>query len=88
VRGFRVVAVIVLVAAIGVAATLFVINSNTGAKRPCISAAQALARGRAMAKLPPSHDNDAGRARIADATPDADTDAGHRPRVCSTSISP
>ena len=28
--------------------------------------------------LPPSHDNDAGRARALDATPDADTDAWQR----------
>jgi len=88
VRAFRVAAAVMLVVAIGVTATLVVINSTTGTKPSCITAAQALARSRAMAKLPPSHDNDAGRARIADATPDNDNDAGHRPRVCTSLLSP
>jgi len=35
--------------------------------------------------LPPSHDNDAGRGRIPDVTPDADEDANQRPPVCSQS---
>ncbi|HVB19077.1 MAG TPA: hypothetical protein VNE22_02210 [Acidimicrobiales bacterium] len=83
-RVFRVVAAVMLVAAIGVAATLIVINSTKSTKAPCISAAQALARSRPVANLPPSRDNDAFRGRLPDATPDADYDAGHpRPVVCA-----
>jgi hypothetical protein len=37
--------------------------------------------------LPPSHDNDAGDARIPDAHPDADVDANQRHKICGPSKS-
>ena len=42
-----------------------------------------LPQGVASTTLPPSRDNDAGRARAIDTTPDADVDANQRPRRCS-----
>lgn len=79
----------VAVAAVAIMASVSVVvilNSNNG-PRNCVSASRALslqaAAEKAVASLPPSHDNDAGRARIPDATPDADLDAGRRiPSVC------
>jgi hypothetical protein len=38
--------------------------------------------GNGYLKLPPSHDNDVGRGRIPDSTPDADLDAGQRAALC------
>ena len=38
----------------------------------------AASSGSSVTTLPPSHDNDAGRARIADTSPDADSDAVQR----------
>jgi len=40
------------------------------------------AAGKGYLKLPPSHDNDAGRGRIPDARPDADLDANQRAALC------
>ncbi|MDE3008939.1 MAG: hypothetical protein KGI14_07935 [Acidobacteriota bacterium] len=75
-----------LVAAVLAVAALVVVTSSTSSPH-CVSASRALslkaAAEKAVAALPPSHDNDAGRARIPDATPDADLDAGRRlPSVC------
>lgn len=41
------------------------------------------AEGLSSTTLPPSHDNDAGGAHIADNTPDADIDANQRHSSCS-----
>jgi hypothetical protein len=40
------------------------------------------AAGKAYTLLPPSHDNDAGKARIPDTKPDADIDANQRAALC------
>jgi len=40
------------------------------------------AAGKGYLKLPPSHDNDAGRGRIPDTHPDADLDANQRAALC------
>jgi hypothetical protein len=40
------------------------------------------AAGTSLFKLPPSHDNDAGRGRLRDAHPDADLDANQRAALC------
>ena len=42
-----------------------------------------LYKGSSSTTLPPSHDNDAGRGRIPDRTPDADIDANQRPHICN-----
>jgi hypothetical protein len=42
-----------------------------------------IAKGVSNTTLPPSHDNDAGRARAPDTTPDADIDANQIHRICS-----
>ena len=41
-----------------------------------------LSQGTSSTTLPPSHDNDAGKARITDVTPDNDTDANQRSHSC------
>ena len=46
------------------------------------SAGGTLASGGTVSTLPPSHDNDAGRSRIPDATPDADNDSSRSTGVC------
>jgi hypothetical protein len=40
------------------------------------------AAGKGYLKLPPSHDNDAGRGRIPDTKPDRDLDANQRTALC------
>lgn len=40
------------------------------------------AAGKGLFKLPPSHDNDAGRGRLRDSHPDADLDANQRAALC------
>ena len=62
-------------------ATSAACSKNTGAlvKSPALT----LAKGVSSTTLPPSRDNDAGRARASDATPDADVDASQRPRSCA-----
>jgi len=42
-----------------------------------------LAMGSSSTTLPPSHDNDVGKARIPDVTPDNDVDANQRPHSCT-----
>jgi hypothetical protein len=46
------------------------------------SSGSTLSKGLPSTTLPPSHDNDAGDARIPDRTPDADVDANQRPQIC------
>jgi hypothetical protein len=46
------------------------------------SSGSTLYKGSSSTTLPPSHDNDAGRGRIPDRTPDADIDANQRPHLC------
>ncbi len=41
-----------------------------------------LSKGVSSTTLPPSHDNDVGKGRIPDSTPDADVDANQRPHSC------
>lgn len=78
---------VLLVVGLAVGALVLVLNTG-GSSKPCVSEAKALSLNAAaiakIKRLPPSHDNDAGRARLPDATPDADYDAGHpHPVVCS-----
>ncbi len=54
-------------------------NSTGLVKSPGVT----LAKGVSSTTLPPSRDNDAGRARASDATPDNDVDAIQRPRSCA-----
>ncbi len=87
VRATHITAAVLLVVGLAVGAVLLVLNTTSSSK-PCISPARALSLNAAAAatirRLPPSHDNDAGRARLPDATPDADYDAGHpHPVVCA-----
>ena len=41
------------------------------------------AAGKGYLKLPPTHDNDAGKGRIPDTTPDRDFDANQRAAMCA-----
>jgi hypothetical protein len=46
------------------------------------SSGSTLSKGVSSTTLPPSHDNDVGKGRIPDSTPDADVDANQRPHSC------
>jgi len=52
------------------------------ASLPCTMKELIAAAGKGYLKLPPSHDNDAGKGRIPDTTPDADLDANQRAALC------
>jgi len=57
-------------------------SKSTG---PLIKASgSTLSKGSSSTTLPPSHDNDAGKGRIPDQTPDADVDANQRPQICKS----
>ena len=73
-----------------VVATLFIVSlsfagcSTGGSVSACApGSGLTTTTGLAGTKLPPSHDNDVGRGRIPDLTPDADIDANQRTPVCS-----
>lgn len=87
-RVIRVGVAVVLVLAVALIAITVVASSKAPATKKCITAAQAMTLSPATRALPPSHDNDAGRARIPDATPDADNDAGQRPNICTRTLTP
>lgn len=78
-----VMAIVVLVASPGTS------RSCVGTTRTTLSAGGLLSTvttraGAPLTTLPPSHDNDAGRSRIPDATPDADNDSGRAREVCAS----
>jgi hypothetical protein len=59
--------------------------TGTGTGTSKSSTGLTAAKGASSTTLPPSHDNDAGGARIPDQTPDADIDANQRHKSCSSS---
>lgn len=80
------VATLVAVVAIAVGIALYVGHEHTQLHCVSESAAAALAPTRATGRpgttLPPSRDNDAGRSRVPDSTPDADDDAVRSRLIC------
>jgi len=66
-----------------VTSSLFLAGCGRSVASPtCSMKALVAAAGKGYLKLPPSHDNDAGRGRIPDARPDADLDANQRAALC------
>jgi hypothetical protein len=66
-----------------VASSLFLASCHeTPASATCTMKELIAAAGKGYLKLPPSHDNDAGRGRIPDTRPDADLDANQRAALC------
>lgn len=89
----RVLGVVVLVVALVAA---FVVLSSSAPARSCVGTTRTTTSpggllstattkpGTTFTTLPPSRDNDAGRSRIPDATPDADNDTSRAREVCAT----
>ncbi len=84
----------VLVVAIALVAAVVVLSSSSSAPSSCVGttrttlgggllSAVTTVPGASLTTLPPSHDNDAGRSRIPDATPDADNDSNRARLVCA-----
>jgi hypothetical protein len=65
------------------AGSLFLAGCGHGvASAMCTTKELNAVAGKGYLKLPPSHDNDAGRGRIPDTHPDADFDANQRAALC------
>jgi len=65
------------------ASSLFLTGCGRSSASPmCTMKELIAAAGKGYLKLPPSHDNDAGRGRIPDTHPDADLDANQRSALC------
>ena len=74
--------VILSLAAI-VTSSLFLAGCGQGVASPtCTTKELVEAAGKGYLKLPPSRDNDTGKARIPDVHPDADIDANQRAALC------
>jgi hypothetical protein len=84
----------VLVVAIALVAAVAVLSSSSSGPSGCVGStrttlgggllsAVTTVPGASFTTLPPSHDNDAGRSRIPDATPDADNDTSRARLVCA-----
>jgi len=66
-----------------VTSTLFLAGCDRSAvSATCTMKEIIAAAGKGYLKLPPTHDNDAGRGRIPDTKPDADLDANQRAALC------
>ncbi len=91
-RGWRGIIVVAVVAAVAAVTIMAVAITGTRTARSSCSTLhplRAVATGAIVTPLspralPPSHDNDAGHARIPDTTPDADGDATASPITCVT----
>jgi hypothetical protein len=73
---------ILLVIALVTGSLLLAGCGRSVASPTCTTKELVTAAGKGYLKLPPSHDNDAGRGRINDTTPDADLDANQRAALC------
>jgi hypothetical protein len=81
-RGYWTARTILLVIAL-VTGSLFLAGCDRGVvSATCTMRELIAAAGKGYLKLPPSHDNDAGRGRIPDTHPDADLDANQRVALC------
>ena len=69
-----------LMSACSVVGTTATCSSSTGGLIK--TSGSTLSKGVSSTTLPPSHDNDVGKGRIPDSTPDADVDANQRPHSC------
>ena len=66
-----------------VASSLFLTGCGQSVASPTCTMKQLIAlAGKGYLKLPPTHDNDAGKGRIPDTHPDADLDANQRAALC------
>jgi hypothetical protein len=66
-----------------VTSSMFLAGCGRGVASPTCSTKELIAAaGKGYLKLPPSHDNDAGRGRIPDTKPDRDLDANQRTALC------
>jgi len=66
-----------------VTGSLFLAGCGRSVAGPtCTTKELVAAAGKGYLTLPPSRDNDAGRGRINDTTPDADLDANQRAALC------
>jgi hypothetical protein len=82
-RGIWAVRTILPVAAI-IASSLFLAGCGQSVASPtCTTKELIAAAGKGYLTLPPSHDNDVGRGRIPDTSPDADLDANQRAALCT-----
>jgi hypothetical protein len=81
---------LVVVAAIGLG-VLIASSHHAAPPHRCTTTTMGLAAGgdvSSLTTLPPSHDNDAGRSRIPDNTPDADRDTSAMPPACQRANAP
>ena len=86
----------ILVVLVALAAALIVLSSGASPAKICVgrnhttvglspgSLTPSAGSSASFMTLPPSHDNDAGRSRIPDATADADSDTSRSRVVCTT----
>lgn len=66
-----------------VTSSVFLAGCGSRVASPTCTTKQLIeAAGKGFFKLPPSHDNDAGKGRIPDTTPDEDIDANQRAALC------
>lgn len=66
-----------------VTSSLFLAGCGRSVASPACTTKELIeAAGKGYLKLPPSHDNDAGKGRIPDTKPDADIDANQRAALC------
>lgn len=73
----------ILLVIVIVTGSLFLAGCGQSVASPtCTTKELVAAAGKGYLKLPPSHDNDVGRGRISDTTPDADLDANQRAALC------
>lgn len=81
-KGCRAARTILAVTAL-ITGSLFLAGCGRSVASPtCTNKELIAAAGKGYLKLPPSHDNDVGRGRISDTTPDADLDANQRAALC------
>jgi len=72
-----------LSAVVLITSSLFLAGCGRSVASPTCTMKQLIAAaGNGYLKLPPTHDNDAGKGRIPDVNPDADLDANQRAALC------
>jgi hypothetical protein len=71
-----------MVLALVASSLMFAACGRNVASPTCTLKELVAAAGKGYLKLPPTHDNDAGRGRIPDTKPDADLDANQRAALC------
>jgi hypothetical protein len=82
-RGRNAARAVPMVLALVTSSLLFAACGRSVASPTCTLKELVTAAGKGYLKLPPTHDNDAGRGRIPDTSPDADLDANQRAALCN-----